>query len=126
MNFFKKENEVFAFDDDQLHLVTVDMIPMTDLEVEQHINQQQYSDNEESTNADYLPALTKRQFNLCLYDNNKFDEVNTLLAANPRAKIEFDSTDRIERSSSTVSDMILALGWSEAQVNSMWQEALTY
>ena len=126
MDFFKKENEVFAFDDDQLHLVTVDMIPMTDLEVEQHINQQQYSDNEESVSTAYFPALTKRQFNLCLYDNNKFDEVNTLLAANPRAKLEFDSTDRIERSSSTVSAMILALGWSEDQVNSMWKEALTY
>ena len=126
MHYFKKSNgEVFAFDDGQLDLVTNDMVAMTDQEVEAHINPHPTSD-QLSTSIVYLPSLTKRQFNLCLYDNNKFDEVNKLLAANPRAKIEFDSTDRIERSSSTVSAMILALGWSEDQVNAMWQEALTY
>ena len=126
MKYYKKsDGTVYAFDDDQLDLVTNDMVAMTDQEVEVHINPQLTSD-QLSTSKAYLPPLTKRQFNLYLYDNNKFDEVNKLLAANPRAKIEFDSTDRIERSSSTVSAMILALGWSEEQVNTMWQEALTY
>lgn len=126
MNYFKKQDgSVWAFDEDQLDLVTSEMVKMTDQEVEAHINPHPTTD-QLSTQAAYFPALTKRQFNLCLYDNNKFDEVNALLAANPRAKLEFDSTDRIERSSSTVSAMILALGWSEDQVNSMWQEALTY
>lgn len=40
MHFFKKENEVFAFDDDQLDLVTPEMVKMTDQEVELHINPQ--------------------------------------------------------------------------------------
>ena len=126
MQYYKKsDGTVYAFDEDQLDLVTSEMVKMTDQEVEVHINPQPTTDLS-FTQATYFPALTKRQFNLYLYDNNKLDEVNVLLAANPRAKIEFDSTDRIERSSSTVSDMILALGWSEEQVNTMWQEALTY
>lgn len=128
MNYFKKSSgEIFAFDDDQLDLITSDMTAMTDAEVDQHINPQNYYSDAEKSAAYIasLSALTKRQFNLYLYDNNKLDEVNTLLGENPRAKIEFDSTDKIERTSSTVTAMITALGWTDDEVNTMWQEALT-
>ena len=72
-----------------------------------------------------LPNLSKRQFNLYLYDNQKLDDVNNLLANNPRFKIEFDSTDTIVCTSSTVDAMITLLGWTDEQVDSMWEEALT-
>ena len=71
-----------------------------------------------------FPVLSKRKFNLYLFDNGLKDEVDALLSANPRAKIEFDSTDSIERSSSTVQAMIALLGWTDEQVEAMWQEAL--
>lgn len=70
------------------------------------------------------PPLTKRQFNLYLYDTGLKDEVDALLAANPRAKVEFDNTDKVIRTSPTVEAMIALLGWTDKQVDSMWQQAL--
>lgn len=73
---------------------------------------------------DTLQPLSKRQFMLYLYDNNKLDEVNTLLSQDARTKLEFDSSDKIERKGSTVLAMINALNLTDDQVNSMWQAAL--
>ena len=72
-----------------------------------------------------MPELTKRQFNLYLYDAGLKDEVDALLSANPRAKVEFDSTDKVIRTSPTVEAMIALLGWTDEQVDQMWQQALT-
>ena len=72
-----------------------------------------------------MPELTKRQFNLYLYDSGLKDEVDALLNANPRAKVEFDSTDKVIRTSPTVEAMIALLGWTDEQVDQMWQQALT-
>lgn len=71
-----------------------------------------------------FPVLSKRNFNLYLFDNGLKDEVDALLAANPRAKIEFDSTDEVQRNSPTVEAMIALLGWTDEQVDAMWIEAL--
>lgn len=73
---------------------------------------------------DTLQPLTKRQFMLYLYDNNKLDQVNTFLSQDARTKLEFDSSDKIERKSSTVLTMIQALGWTDDEVNTIWQAAL--
>ncbi|WP_179989790.1 hypothetical protein [Acinetobacter sp. YH1901141] len=72
-----------------------------------------------------VPPLTKRQFNLYLYDAGLKDEVDALLATNPRAKVEFDSTDKVIRTSPTVEVMIALLDWTDEQVDQMWQQALT-
>ncbi len=72
-----------------------------------------------------MPELTKRQLNLYLYDAGLKDEVDALLAANPRAKVEFDSTDKVVRTSPTVEAMIALLGWTDEQVDQMWQQVLT-
>lgn len=72
-----------------------------------------------------FPVLSKRKFNLYLFDNGLKDEVDALLAANPRAKVEFDSTDEVQRNSPTVEAMIALLGWTDEQVDQMWQQALT-
>lgn len=82
---------------------------------------------EEEKRAAYLasfPVLSKRKFNLYLFDNNLKDEVDALLNANQRVKIEFDSSDTIERNSSTVQAMIALLGWTDEQVEQMWNDAL--
>ena len=127
MNYYSLNNEVYAFDDDQLSFVSKEMIKMTDEEIDRHLNPQNYYTDEEKRAAYLasLPNLSKRQFNLYLYDNQKLDDVNNLLANNPRFKIEFDSTDTIVRTSSTVDAMITLLGWTDEQVDSMWEEALT-
>lgn len=128
MNYFKKQDgSVWAFDEDQLDLVSDDMTAMTGDEIDRHLNSQNYYTDEEKRAAYLasLPNLSKRQFNLYLYDNQKLDDVNNLLANNPRFKIEFDSTDTIVRTSSTVDAMITLLGWTDEQVDVMWEEALT-
>lgn len=71
-----------------------------------------------------LPKLSKRQFALYLYDNEMYDEVMQAINANPRFKIEYDSVSDIERLSPTVSDMSQLLGWTDEQIDQMWQEAL--
>lgn len=128
MNYFKKQDgSVWAFDEDQLDLVSDDMTAMTGDEIDRHLNPQNYYTDEEKRAAYLasLPNLSKRQFNLYLYDNQKLDDVNNLLANNPRFKIEFDSTDTIVRTSSTVDAMITLLGWTDEQVDLMWEEAMT-
>lgn len=75
-------------------------------------------------NRALLPKLSKRQFALYLYDNEMYDDVMQTINANPRFKIEYDSVSDIERLSPTVSDMSQLLGWTDEQIDQMWQEAL--
>lgn len=70
-----------------------------------------------------LPALTKRQFSLYLFDIGKYNEVMDALNANPRFKIEFDTVATIERSSSTVAAMGQILGWDNLMIDEKWREA---
>ena len=72
-----------------------------------------------------LQKLSKRQFALYLYDNGMYDQVMQTIEANPRFKIEYDTVPDIERLSPTVIEMSNLLGWTDEQVDEMWQEALT-
>lgn len=72
-----------------------------------------------------LPALTKRQFSLYLYDVGKYDQVMDALNANPRFKIEFETVSVIERLSPTVSAMGQILEWDDLTIDEKWKEALT-
>ncbi|NEU34556.1 hypothetical protein GN156_28290, partial [bacterium LRH843] len=45
--------------------------------------------------------------------------------ANPRFKIEYDSVSDIERLSPMVSDITTLLGWTDEQVDQMWEQAST-
>lgn len=129
MKYFKKYDEVFAFEIDgsQDHLITSDFVEMTAEEIDLHLHTENYMTDAEKRAA-YLasmPELTKRQFNLYLYDAGLKDEVDALLSANPRAKVEFDSTDKVVLTSPTVEAMVALLGWTDEQVDQMWQQALT-
>lgn len=129
MIYFKKNNQVWAFDNDgsQDYLITDEFIQMTPEEIDRHLHPQNYMTDAEKrvTYLASMPPLTKRQFNLYLYDSGLKDEVDALLAANPRAKVEFDSTDKVVRTSPTVEAMMALLGWTDEQVDQMWQQALT-
>ena len=129
MKYFKKYDEVFAFEIDgsQDHLITSDFVEMTAEEIDRHLHTENYMTDAEKRAA-YLasmPELTKRQFNLYLYDAGLKDEVDALLSANPRAKVEFDSTDKVVRTSPTVEAMVALLGLTDEQVDQMWEQALT-
>lgn len=72
-----------------------------------------------------LKKLSKRQFSLYLYDHNIYDTVMTTIEQNPRFKIEYDIFSEMERLSPTAAEMSKVLGWSNAQMDAMWIEALT-
>ncbi|WP_109291594.1 hypothetical protein [Acinetobacter baumannii] len=71
-----------------------------------------------------MPALTKRQFSLHLYDIGKYDDVMNALNANPRFKIEFDTVSVIERLSPTVTAMGQILEWDDLMIDEKWKGAL--
>ena len=128
MKYYKTNNEVYAFESDgsQDHLITDAFIAMTQDEIDHHINPQKYLTSEEKAliKRQSLPAITKRQFNLYMYDHSLTKQINALFESYPRGKVEFDSVDRIERNSPTVQAMILELNWTDEQVDIMWEQAL--
>ena len=99
---------------------------MTDDEIERHENPMKYWTHEQV--AEYerslLPALTKRQFSLYLYDIEKYDQVMNALNESPRFKIEFDTVATIERNSPTVAAMAQVLEWNDLTIDEKWKEAL--
>ena len=72
-----------------------------------------------------LTSLTKRQFNLYMFDNNLTATIDAVFADYPREKIEFGGAEKFERNSPTVAALSSALGWTEDQVDAMWEQALT-
>ena len=99
---------------------------MTDDEIERHENPMKYWTHEQV--AEYerslLPALTKRQFSLYLYDIEKYDQVMNALNESPLFKIEFDTVATIERNSPTVAAMAQVLEWNDLTIDEKWKEAL--
>lgn len=82
-----------------------------------------------------LQALSKRQFAMYL-DSVKatedeedkatlYDVILDLLAQDKKKRIEYDTVAYIERNSPTVSAMAALLGWTDEQVDRMWERALT-
>ena len=128
MKYYRLNGDVWAFEADgsQDELITDEFIAMTADEIDRHINPQKYLTQEEKAllKRQLLPVLTKRQFNLYMYDHNLTEQINALFVSYPRGKIEFDSVDRIERNSPTVQAMILELNSGAEQVDSMWEQAL--
>lgn len=128
MKYYKKGSDVYAFelDGSQDHLITTDYIAMTEEEVDRHLNPEKYMTERELKQVvrQRMSKLSKRQFALYLYDNDMYDQVMQAIEANPRFKIEYDSVSDIERLSPTVAEITALLGWTDEQVDQMWEEAL--
>lgn len=122
MNYYKINAEIYAFDEDQLHLIKKGMVKMTADEIDRHINPQKYYTAEQKRAL--LCSLTKRQFSLYLFDIEKYDQVMDTINSNTRFKIEFDTVTDIERLSPTVSEMANLLGWSDEEIDVMWEQAV--
>lgn len=82
-------------------------------------------DEIDAYNRSVMPGITKRQFWLTMYDHGMKNQIESLLAADERAKIEFDSVDSIERLSPTVIAMSSALGLMVERVDELWTYAMT-
>lgn len=129
MQKYTNGKEVQYFEDDVNVSDWIDLNEyrlMTDDEIERHENPMKYWTHEQV--AEYerslLPALTKRQFSLYLYDIEKYDQVMNALNESPRFKIEFDTVATIERNSPTVAAMAQVLQWNDLTIDEKWKEAL--
>ena len=136
MKYYKKNNEVYAFEADgsQDFLITKDMVRMSSEEVDKHINPQKYMTPSELYNAylNTLRPLSRRQFKLALLENDLLDvieaKINQIEDAKQKAIIQIEYTEATEfvRTSDSVKYMCNLLGLSEEQVNQMWEAAQQY
>ena len=135
MKYYKKDNEVFAFENDgsQDEYITQDMVRMTASEVDKHINPKKYMTDEQLFDiyVKSLKPLTRRQFKLVLLENNLLEQVETLINSvedatqRTRLQIEYSEATEFQRTSNSVKYMCNLLGLTEEQVNQMWEQGLT-
>ena len=135
MKYYKKGNEVFAFENDgsQDEYITQDMVRMTSSEVDKHVNPKKYMTDEQLYDIyiKSLKPLTRRQFKLVLLENNLLDEVELSInniedkTTKTRMQIEYSEATEFQRTSNSVKYMCNLLGLTEEQVNQMWEQGLT-
>ena len=127
MKNFKNQNsgEVFAFEDD--------LMEMTTEEVDRHLNPQNYLTDEEKEQIRLakFTALTRRQFKLVLLEHNLLNTVEQSINAiedktlRTRIQIEYEESDKFERSNDSVQYMLSILNLTDEQVDEMWRYAMT-
>ncbi|MCW1386440.1 hypothetical protein OLN67_06800 [Acinetobacter baumannii] len=136
MKYFKNQNgEVYAFEADgsQDDLITDDFVAMTADEIDRHINPQNYLSDEEKEQLRLAQfhSLTRRQFKLSLLESNLLETVEQTINTieNPimktRIQIEYNESERFERSNESVQFMLGILNLSAEQVDEMWTYAMT-
>ena len=129
MKHFIDENGAYwGFTQDQINNgLSQGMRELTIFEFDQLQNPEKYLTDKEKAILirQRLKKLSKRQFALYLYDHGMYDQVMGAINANPRFKIEYDSVSDIERLSPMVSDITTLLGWTDEQVDQMWEQAST-
>lgn len=134
MKYFRLNEKVYAFEADgsQDSFITSEMVEMTADEIDRHINPQNYL-TAEQIQVQYMKSLrplTRRQFKLVLLQNGLLDDIDTAIAniadATQKAiiEIEYQESTTFERTNPSVLAMMAALGLSEAQVNTMWEQAM--
>ena len=132
---YKKDGEIYEFelDGSQDHLITDQHIKMTAIEIDRHINPQDYLSDEEKR-AQYLASLrplTRRQFKLVLLENDLLDHIENAISAieddkvRVRIQIEYMEATEFHRMSESVIYMYTLIGLTEVQVDAMWEYALT-
>lgn len=136
MKYFTKNDEVFAFEGDgsQDYMITSEFVEMTVEEIDRHLRTENYTTDAEK-HALYLASLrpiTRRQFKLALLENGLLDQIENSISAiedsNMRARIQIEYTETTEfhRTSDSVAYMCQLLGLTDEQVNTMWEQALSF
>ena len=134
MKYYKKDNEVYAFEDDgsQDEYITEDMVRMTSSEVDKHLNPKKYMTDEQlyEIYVKSLRPLTRRQFRLALLDVGLLDDLEAAIsniedtAEKRRIDIEYTESDKFARTSESVKTMFALINQTEDQINELWEKAL--
>ena len=133
MRYFKKDLEVYVFEENQLHLVDNTFSAMNAEEVDRHMNPQNYMSDEEKEQfrLTQFKPLSRRQFKLALLENGLLETVEQMIESiedptvKARIQIEYSESERFERTNQSVQYMLGVLGLTTDQVDEMWRYAIT-
>ena len=124
MKYYKKDNEVFAFelDGSQDDYITEDMVKMTDDEVGRHVNPEKYlSDIEKAQlNRERMPTLTPIEFDIKLNNAGLYDAVQELIKDSFELRIAYSRATFFSRTDPFIDQARIALGLTDEQVDEMW------
>lgn len=127
MKYFRNQNtgEVFAFE--------ADLIEMTTEEIDRHLNPQNYLSDEEKEQlrlAEFKP-LSRRQFKLTLLQYGLLETLEQAIAniedltLKTRIQIEYNESEKFERSNESVKYMLTLLERSDDEIDEMWRYAMS-
>ena len=129
MKHYKKDNEVYAFEDDgsQDEYITQDMVRMTDDEIDRHLNPEKYLSDIEKVqlNRERMPRLTPIEFDIKLNNAGLYDAVQELIKDNFEMRIAYNRATFFSRTDSFVDQARISLGLTDEQVDAMWEQAIT-
>ena len=124
MKYYKKDNEVFAFEIDgsQDEYVTEDMVKMTDDEVDRHVNPEKYLSDIEKVqlNRERMPQLTPIEFDTKLKNNGLYDAVQGLIKDNFEMRIAYNRATFFSRTDPFIDQARIALNLTDEQVDTIW------
>ena len=135
MKYYRLENQVFAFEADgsQDDYIKPEMVKMTADEVDRHINPDNYLSAEQKQEQ-YLASLkplTRRQFKLALLHADLTATIEQAIADVADAKlkavleIEYSEATEFVRTSDSVAYICNLLELTDAEINAIWENALT-
>lgn len=128
MKYYKKDNEVFAFEIDgsQDEYVTEDMVKMTDDEVDRHVNPEKYlSDIEKAQlNRERMPQLTPIEFDTKLNNAGLYDTVQELIKDKFELRIAYNRAAFFSRTDPFIDQARIALNLTDEQVDTIWESSL--
>ena len=128
MKYYKKDNEVFAFEIDgsQDDYITEDMVKMTDDEVDRHINPEKYLSDIEKVqlNRERMPRLTPIEFDIKLNNAGLYDAVQELIKDNFEMRIAYTRATFFSRTDPFIDQARIALGLTDEQVDMIWESSL--
>ena len=128
MKYYKKDNKVFAFEDDgsQDDYITEDMVSMTPDEVDRYINPEKYMSDEERLRLirKRMSKLTPIEFDIKLVDAGLYDQVQELIQSDVKLKIAYTRATFFSRTDPFIDQACIALGLTDEQVDNIWESSL--
>jgi len=128
MKYYKKGNEVFAFEIDgsQDDYITEDMVKMTDDEIDRHINPEKYLSDIEKVqlNRERMPILSPIEFDIKLVDAGLYDQVQELITSDIKLRIAYTRATFFSRTDPFVDQARIALNLTDEQVDTIWESSL--
>lgn len=99
---------------------------MTDEEVDRHENPMKYLSDEEKAqlNRERMPTLTPIEFDIKLVGAGLYEQVQSLIQSDIKLKIAYTRATFFSRTDPFIDQARIALGLTDEQVDTMWENPL--